>query len=771
MAINDPAKKAKETAIIVEDALKSIANQVQDIFEQALSGAGNVSESVAKDIELRFKKIAKVSDEIASNSTRLQEGLLKTKEVEDQIIKRKTQQNALETQLLIHLRQQGKEASSIKDLIEQQRKGTVSLDSAQQSLVDEYQKAVSYNEEYIDQLKEQKIEVEKINKQVGLTGKLLKGINKIPIIGEFLDAEEALKAANKAAAGGATKLQTMGVAAKSLGKSLITNVTDPLTIATSLLKGMMQADKLTGELAKNLGITFNEAGKTRQEFARVANLSMDSNVTVKGLQESLSAVNNELGTSANLSTEELTTMTKLNKQAGISLETQAKLSTIAKATGVEYKDFVSSFQGAAKAAKFQAGASINTKKLMTDVANVSNRTKLSLQGGADGLAKAAVSAKLMGSDLDKVAGIADQLLDFESSIENELSAELLLGKDINLEKARQAALNNDLATVAEEITKQAGSAEKFSEMNRIQQEAMAKAVGMTADGLADTLVEQEALKAVGHDLSDQEKEAFEAAKSKYGLEKASQMLKDDQINQLLEEQTNQEKFAAITEKLQEVFVQIGDALMPIFTMLGDIATTIIPAINFLVAPLIEGFSLVGQAVSGFIEHLKEGKGYAIALAGVLGLLAAPLIASAIGAIFSTFAMIPLGIGIPLAGIAIAGMISLLAKSTSSAKSMKDGVIDSKGGMVVSGEKGSIQLDKQDSIVAGTNLFGGSKKSSGGGDVSVLVNAINELRRDVNALANRPVNVAIDGKKVIEATTGAQPNTVGDETGKNSYQVA
>ena len=47
----------------------------------------------------------------------------------------------------------------------------------------------------------------------------------------------------------------------------------------------------------------------------------------------------------------------------------------------------------------------------------------------------------------------------------------------------------------------------------------------------------------------------------------------------------------------------------------------------------------------------------------------------------------------------------------------------------------------------------------------------ELRKDVNALANRPISVAIDGKKVIEATTGAQPNTQGDENRKNSYKMS
>ena len=50
-------------------------------------------------------------------------------------------------------------------------------------------------------------------------------------------------------------------------------------------------------------------------------------------------------------------------------------------------------------------------------------------------------------EMSQLDGIASSLMDFESSIKNELEAELLLGKNLNLEKARQAALNNDLSTL------------------------------------------------------------------------------------------------------------------------------------------------------------------------------------------------------------------------------------------------------------------------------------------------------------------------------------
>jgi len=118
--------------------------------------------------------------------------------------------------------------------------------------------------------------------------------------------------------------------------------------------------------------------------------------------------------------------------------------------------------------------------------------------------------------------------------------------------------------------------------------------------------------------------------------------------------------------------------------------------------------------------------------------------------------------------------------------MNDGVIPPAGGSgygkrVLYGPEGAIQLNNKDTIIAGTNLFGNDVKSepnkptqmgsagtikvqsTGGTDMSAVISAI-------NALANRPINVSIDGKKVIEATTGAQPNTAGDENRKNSYKV-
>ena len=91
------------------------------------------------------------------------------------------------------------------------------------------------------------------------------------------------------------------------------------------------------------------------------------------------------------------------------------------------------------------------------------------------LSEAATEARALGLSLDQVDKIAGSLLDFESSIRNEIQAELLTGQEINLEKARQAALNNDLVTLEKELKDNAQLAQSFAQSNRIQQEATAAA--------------------------------------------------------------------------------------------------------------------------------------------------------------------------------------------------------------------------------------------------------------------------------------------------------
>jgi len=224
------------------------------------------------------------------------------------------------------------------------------------------------------------------------------------------------------------------------------------------------------------------------------------------------------------------------------------------------------------------------------------------------LVKAAINAKKFGMELSQVDALASSLLDFESSITNELEAEVLLGKNINLEKARQAALNNDLATVAEEIAKQAGSAAEFTAMNRIQQEALAKAVGLSRDDLAKSLQEREALAKLGTDATTSQEAYNKLLSQGLSQEQIAAQLGDEKLADQLQANNIQERFNQSIQKAQEIFVNIASAISP---FISGLAT----GIEY-VAVMINKFQTLLKIIGGIYATNKLINGLSLISAGI-----------------------------------------------------------------------------------------------------------------------------------------------------------
>ena len=162
------------------------------------------------------------------------------------------------------------------------------------------------------------------------------------------------------------------------------------------------------------------------------------------------------------------------------------------------------------------------------------------------------------------------------------------------------------------------------------------------------------------------------------------------------------------------------------------------------------------------------------------------IASIISGAWKTFGGLPL-VGAALAAGAAAVGIGYLTSQMTSADDMfsPGGGGGGYGNRTLMGPEGAIALNNKDDVIAGTDLFKGNDVSSEGGgttkmggkgtmsvgpDMSSVVAAINALGAKVEAMANRPINVGMDGKKVVEASTGNNPNTFGEEVGKNSFAL-
>ena len=131
--------------------------------------------------------------------------------------------------------------------------------------------------------------------------------------------------------------------------------------------------------------------------------------------------------------------TVLQKVMGLSAESTAEFARYAVMSGKPLKQIKEDTIGAVKAAEAETGARLNIKEIMDEVSKVSGQVKAQLAANPEAIAKAVAVAKQFGMELKDIEASAKNLLQFESSIEAELKAELLTGKQLNLERARLAA--------------------------------------------------------------------------------------------------------------------------------------------------------------------------------------------------------------------------------------------------------------------------------------------------------------------------------------------
>jgi len=362
------------------------------------------------------------------------------------------------------------------------------------------------------------------------------------------------------------KLDKSGTASKLMSLNFKDTVTPMRLMEIAIgfvVDAFLSLDATTEKVAQNLGISFHEAAGMNQQFSQIAQDSNNIFVTTEGIANSQIQLSAALGTNAMFTAEMLQTQTELTHQLGLSAETSGEIAKLGLLTGKTSKEIAANVMGQSVAMNAANGTAITEKSILQEVAKLSSSIQLSMANNPVALANAVQTAKQFGMELSNVDGIANSLMNFEQSISNELEAELLLGKDLNLEKARTAALNNDLATVAEEIAKQAGSAAEFTAMNRIQQEALAKAVGMSKEDLAKSLQSKEILAKLGGKDVDMQA-AYNRLKAE-GLsqEEIATKLGDERLAQSLHSEGIQSQFTASVAKMKELFVQIAAVLIPI----------------------------------------------------------------------------------------------------------------------------------------------------------------------------------------------------------------
>ena len=597
----------------------------------------------------------------------------------------------------------------------------------------------------LDKLDETEGKEKAINKQLGVAGGLLKGISKIPILADVFDAKEAVGEMDKHLRAGGSSAGALGVGIKNISKQLKDGVLNSsnmvLAAFTFIVSTLKDMDKGAGEYAKNMNVSYSEALKVREEMAEIATASGDAALSANRLVQTHSAVGKALGTNSKLNTADAQTMTKLVQQAGYQYDELMNIQKLSLANGKTLEDNTEAIFGGAKAYAARNGIVVNEKEVLKEVNNSSKALQLSLGGNTSAIAEAVVKAKQFGINLEQAESIAKGLLDFESSISAELEAELLTGKDLNFEKARQLSLEGNIAGAAAEVLKQVKSSAEFGAMNVIQQEAMAKAAGLNREQLAASLIEREALNKIGMKDAEEARKKYDLLRLTMTAEQAAAELGNDQLAKQYEQQSNAEKFQQAVEKIKDIFASIVDG--PLGTML-DLISKILSS------------STAIYGITGLIAGVYAGKMVA-GIASTITKIIAMFTANAANAVAATTAATAISFGtiIPV----ILGAVAAIGGAIYGY--MKDGEIDPKEGPIISGEFGSVQLDPADKamygadgkIKVGTNLMGDKQTQhpTQTTQASVDMTQTNALLNKIAILLSQPSVLTLDNNKLGEAT--------------------
>jgi len=137
--------------------------------------------------------------------------------------------------------------------------------------------------------------------------------------------------------------------------------------------------------------------------------------------------------------------------------------------------------------------------------------------GFDNMVKAAVAAKKLNVEFGSLVSAGKGLLDIETSLENEMMASVLIGRELNLNAAREAAMKNDTLGVARELTAQVGSLADFQDMTAVGQDALATALGLSVEEVVNIMENQGKLNDLSEAGLEHYKETGEIQEQQEGL--------------------------------------------------------------------------------------------------------------------------------------------------------------------------------------------------------------------------------------------------------------
>lgn len=398
--------------------------------------------------------------------------------------------------------------------------------------------------------------------RLGMINKLIRGISKIPIAGDLVNTA-AIKDAMERGYGDDDDDDLLGALREGakVAKTELSGALNSVVFKASLLgagikfavDAMLRLNSLSVDMQNTMGISGRFTTEILNDWENFQYATGDSLVNLTNMSKSLSDLQNLLQTNALFSNQQLKDQIDMTEKMGLQAEEAAQIQKFALINGRSASQVLS-------VALKTNTTSVSYKKIMKDISNISAETYTRYQGNLEQIAKSVVLANKLGFNMDQASKASEALLDFQSSISNELEAELLNGKQLNLERARSFALDGKDAEAVAEITRQFGGMDRLMKLNVIQRKSLASLLGMSSDEMMEMFRTQKLYNELGVQDNFQLREKY--ANMAEGEEKRrfEQEILKKQNGEILLQDLQQ---VSTQKTLQQTLTKISDLLQQI----------------------------------------------------------------------------------------------------------------------------------------------------------------------------------------------------------------
>ena len=477
----------KASSIALEEQNNLLKDQKKNIDRAnglAAKAAGELANARAKGADFTLEELENLtatvqmhakSAELATENAATLQNKVKSLEEEAQLNKNNLSQAELA------LKAAGEESDVQLEII----KNIDAQIAGASALVGLHNEAKDAIDEQVTSAEALQAEMKKIDEAGGSFLRGVEDISKvmggIPILGDAVGAifgqlTSANKAYTDAVAKGISKTKARyKVLAGSIQALAVASLTAFIKLAVD---GIFKMSDATAAVQKGLGATsLNAASQMGAVSAAAGKLK----IPLSEAAALIGQMNDGIGMNLVQTKENVLQFGLLTKKYGVAAGSASKLQMLSAKTGNNYKDFTDSIAVGTERFNANNKVAISSKVIYEGIANASDSVLANIGKNKNALIQAATQARMLGLEMDDIAAAAESTLDFESSLAKEMEAELMLGKELNLDKLRAAAANGDVASQAAEINRLVSENKDSIGDNVMAQDAFAKSIGLTRD--------------------------------------------------------------------------------------------------------------------------------------------------------------------------------------------------------------------------------------------------------------------------------------------------